>query len=94
LPTSNIEDTQKYYWDSFDLNGTEEPQQHPSLMPEVNAGTEVVDNSSFVSSESNENNLLAMNPIKSVTSRLVDPTRDIDTLPEDEMTACLVTTMS
>jgi hypothetical protein len=94
LPTSNIEDTQKYYWDSFDLNGTEEPQQLPGLMPEVNAGTEVVDNSSFVSSESNENNLLAMNPIKSVTSRLVDPTRDIDTLPEDETTACLVTTMS
>ena len=91
LPTSNIEDTQKYYWDSFDLNGTEEPEeQHPSLIPEVNAGTEIVDNSSFVSSESNENNLLLMNPTKSAASRLVDPTRDIDTLPEDETTVCLI----
>ena len=89
LPTSNIEDTQKYYWDSFDLNGTEEPEQHPRLIPEVNAGAEIVDNSSFVSSESNENNLLLMNPTKAA-SRVVDPSRDIDTLAEDETTVCLI----
>jgi hypothetical protein len=84
LPTSNTEDTQKYYWDSFDLNGGEEPEPHPRLIPEVSAAAEGVDSNSFVSSESNENNLLLMNPTKAAAGRRVDPTRDIDTLPEDD----------
>ena len=90
LPTSNTEDTQKYYWDSFDLNGTEEQEQHPRLIPEVNIGPEVIDNSSFVSSESNENNLLLLQPTKPPpVGRPVDPTRDIDTLPEDDTMSTL-----
>jgi hypothetical protein len=97
LPTSNTEDTQKYYWDSFDLNGTEEQEQHPRLLPEVVAIPETIDNSSFVSSESNENNMLLPHPVPPPClpnlSKImaVDPTRDIDTLPEDDMTANLIT---
>ena len=91
LPTSNTEDTQKYYWDSFDLNGSEEPESHPRLIPEVNLGPEIVDNSSFVSSESNENNLILLHPAKPPSAgRPVDPSRDIDTLPEDESSPALL----
>jgi hypothetical protein len=91
LPISNTEDTQKYYWDSFDLNGTEEQGQHPRLLPEINAIPETIDNSSFISSESNENNLLLPRPVPPPclpnNSKIiaVDSTRDIDTLPEDDI---------
>jgi len=89
LPTSNTEDTQKYYWDSFDLNGPEEQEQHPRLLQDVTALPETVDNSSFISSESNENNLLLPHPVpppclpNKSNIIVVDSTRDIDTLPED-----------
>jgi len=86
LPTSTAEDTPKYFWDSFDLNNDPEANLNPDnkhMNSEVAAHP--ADNASFVSGESSgERSRLLPNSASSLTNAgSIDPTRDIETLPED-----------
>ncbi len=93
LPTSNAEDTPKYFWDSFDLNNGEGEdnggQERPKMTSEVAANPS--DNASFVSASdagSNERTRLLPQPGDLASNpAMVDPTRDIETLPEDDKPA-------
>ena len=78
LPASNADDTPKYFWDSFDLNNGEEApdQANKNMTSEVDANR--TDNASFVSGESSAGDRARLLPTASI-----DPTRDIETLPED-----------
>jgi hypothetical protein len=84
LPTSNAEDTPKYFWDSFDLNNAgegEESNRHANKMTSEVAANPG-DNASFISGElSIPGEMSRLIPQTVATS--IDPTRDIETLPED-----------
>ena len=82
LPASTAEDTPKYFWDSFDLNNPEgnERGDNKHMNSEVTAHPS--ENASFVSGESSAtgDRVKQLNPINQAA---IDPTRDIETLPED-----------
>ena len=78
LPASNAEDTPKYFWDSFDLNNGEEAPDHENKNMNSEVDANRTDNASFVSGESSAGERSRLLPTASV-----DPTRDIETLPED-----------
>ena len=98
---SSMAEENKYYWDSFDLNGDSSSATavaHQQAMAATNNVTaqqilptafSSVDNSVVSSSESNENNLNLQGTLPSV-GKPVDPTRDIETLPEDDDPKTLV----
>jgi len=79
LPASNADDTPKYFWDSFDLNNGEEahPDHEKHMTSEVDAIR--TDNASFVSGESSAGDRAG----RVLPPTSIDPTRDIETLPED-----------
>lgn len=82
LPTSTAEDTPKYFWDSFDLNNPEGTDDVPKdkMTSEIAAN----DSASFVSGESSNNERTRL-----LAPAAIDPTRDIETLPEDVMIATM-----
>ena len=87
LPASNADDTPKYFWDSFDLNNGEEAD-HPDDLHEKHMTSEVdairtTDNASFVSGGESSSAGDHRAGIRVLPTSSIDPTRDIETLPED-----------
>lgn len=84
LPTSMADDTasQRYYWDSFDLNN-----EHHTPLPKLSEVPGRVEQSESCGSSSTSNDVtLGAHQVSTLPppGKPVDPTRDIDTLNEDE----------
>ena len=74
--STTADDTPKYFWDSFDLNhDNAEAGNGHSEVPAANSNA---DNASFVSTADSSSK-----PAPAPAAAQVDPTRDIETLPED-----------
>ena len=81
--STTADDTPKYFWDSFDLNHDNAEAGNAaaghSEVPAAALANSNADNASFVSTADSSSKPAPLDPV----AAQVDPTRDIETLPED-----------